>query len=202
MDPTPQTQHAQPLEVVEWINTDHPLPLTSLTGKVVVVFAFQMLCPGCVMHCLPQAAKVHRMYPKDEVQVIGLHSVFEHHDIMTIAALKTFISEYGYSFPVAVDKPSNIGPTPITMANYAMRGTPTVILIDKAGKLRFQRFGQLTDMQIGSYIGRLLSESAQNVTEHSQETQQTRESESNESNENNKTHASNLGTCTNNECPR
>lgn len=159
MNPSSQPRRAQPLEVTDWLNTDHPIELDSLVGKVVVIYAFQMLCPGCVMHGLPQAAKVSRLYPKDEVQVIGLHSVFEHHDVMTVPALKTFVSEYGYNFPIAVDKPADVGPTPITMSNYAMRGTPTVILIDKAGSLRFQRFGQLTDMQIGSYIGRLLTES-------------------------------------------
>ncbi len=165
MNPAPQPQLAQPLDVIEWLNTDQPLTLSSLTGKVVVIFAFQMLCPGCVMHSLPQAAKVHRMYPNDEVQVLGLHSVFEHHDIMTIPALKTFINEYCYNFPIAVDRPADIGPTPMTMGNYAMRGTPTILLIDKTGKLKFQRFGQLTDMQMGSYIGRLLSENNDSANE-------------------------------------
>ena len=36
------------LEVAQWLNTDVPLDLASLRGKVVLIVAFQLLCPGCV----------------------------------------------------------------------------------------------------------------------------------------------------------
>lgn len=41
------------LQVGRWFNSDAPLSLAGLRGKVVALHAFQMLCPGCVAHGLP-----------------------------------------------------------------------------------------------------------------------------------------------------
>ncbi|WP_296653069.1 hypothetical protein [Thiobacillus sp. 63-78] len=67
-------------EVERWLNTPQPLSLESLRGKVIVLEAFQMLCPGCVLHGLPQATRVHQTFQPSQVAVVGLHTVFEHHD--------------------------------------------------------------------------------------------------------------------------
>lgn len=149
---------APPLETVEWINTKAPLTLADLKGKVVVIHAFQMLCPGCVTHGLPQATAIYELYRQQEVQVIGLHTVFEHHNVMTGEALTAFAHEYRLPFPIAIDKPSESGPIPHTMANYQMQGTPTLIIVDKNGYLRVNHFGRMSDMQVGNIIGRLLEE--------------------------------------------
>lgn len=44
------------LDVQEWVNHEG-LSNEDLRGKVVVVEVFQMLCPGCVNHGVPQAQK-------------------------------------------------------------------------------------------------------------------------------------------------
>ena len=49
---------APELQVAQWFNTDAPVTLTGLRGKVVLVYAFQMLCPGCVTHTIPQAIRL------------------------------------------------------------------------------------------------------------------------------------------------
>ena len=64
------------LHVSQWLNTDDDITLASLLGKVVVVEAFQMLCPGCVSRGLPLAQKVQRSFSKKAVTVLGLHTVF------------------------------------------------------------------------------------------------------------------------------
>ncbi|NQZ73343.1 MAG: TlpA family protein disulfide reductase, partial [Dinoroseobacter sp.] len=38
------------LQVRQWFNTDKPITLSELRGKVVAIEAFQMLCPGCINH--------------------------------------------------------------------------------------------------------------------------------------------------------
>lgn len=149
---------APALSAIAWINSFEPLILSELKGKVVVIHAFQMLCPGCVAHGIPQAMSIHNLYAKEDVQVIGLHTVFEHHDVMTIDALKVFVSEYRITFPVAIDTPSDTNVIPKTMAEYQMRGTPTLIVIDKLGRVRLNHFGQIGDLQVGSLIGSLLTE--------------------------------------------
>jgi len=148
---------APELEVADWLNTSAPLTLSELRGKIVVIHAFQMLCPGCVQHGLPQTTSIYEFYHNETVQVIGLHSVFEHHDVMTKEALTAFVHEYRLRFPIAIDKPSEIGVIPVTMKNYQLQGTPSLIIIDQQGKIRLNYFGRLSDMQVGNFIGKLMS---------------------------------------------
>ena len=150
---------APELQTADWLNTDEPVSLESLRGKVVLVEAFQMLCPGCVSHGLPQAMRVHRSFNRDDLAVIGLHTVFEHHDAQgTRVALAAFLHEYKIGFPVGIDAPSESGGLPETMARYRMQGTPTLILVDRLGRLRKQKFGMEEDLVLGAEIMSLICE--------------------------------------------
>lgn len=149
---------APDLVVDQWFNTPAPLTLQSLRGKVVVMESFQMLCPGCVSHGLPQASRIFATFPQDKVAVIGLHTVFEHHDVMTPRALEVFLAEFRIPFPVGVDRPSADSDIPQTMLSYGMRGTPTLTIIDQQGNVRQQHFGEVNDLALGAEIGALLNE--------------------------------------------
>ncbi|TWI09162.1 redoxin domain-containing protein [Aerolutibacter ruishenii] len=151
-------QAAPEWQVTRWFNTPAPITLASLRGRVVVVEAFQMLCPGCVSHGLPQAQRVRQAFPAEAVAVIGLHTVFEHHEAMTPVALEAFLHEYRIGFPVGVDMPSADGPIPRTMRVYGLRGTPTLLLIDRRGRLRHHHFGQVEDLALGAQIAMLMGE--------------------------------------------
>jgi hypothetical protein len=153
-------RQAPELDVSTWLNTPNPITLASLAGKVVLIEAFQMLCPGCVQQGLPQAQRVRAAFPDSDVAVIGLHTVFEHHEAQgTAAALKAFLHEYRIGFPVGIDRPSTAGRTPSTMTAFQMQGTPTLILVDRAGRLRAQHFGHVSDLRLGAEIQALIGES-------------------------------------------
>lgn len=146
-------------QVERWFNAPEPLGISTLRGRVVVLEAFQMLCPGCVSHGLPQARRIRDTFPPERVAVIGLHSVFEHHAAMTPVALEAFLHEYRIDFPVAVDRAGPAGdPIPQTMRAYALQGTPTLCLIDARGHLRHRHFGQANDLAIGAQIAWLMAE--------------------------------------------
>lgn len=143
--------------VSQWFNAPSPITLEQLRGKVVVLHAFQMLCPGCVSHGIPQAQKLHDYFSTDDVAVIGMHTVFEHHEAMTPTSLEAFLYEYRIKFPVGVDTASDGGGTPVTMSRYQMRGTPTLILIDRDGMLRANYFGRPEDLQVGAEVSALIN---------------------------------------------
>lgn len=145
------------LQVSQWFNTDKDITLASLRGRVVVLEAFQMLCPGCVSHGLPLARKVQQTFSRQDVAVIGLHSVFEHKDAMTPVSLAAFLHEYRITFPVGVDAPGS-GTLPRTMAAFKMRGTPSLLLFDRTGTLRAHHFGKVSELALGAEIGTLLAE--------------------------------------------
>ncbi|MBG0801699.1 redoxin domain-containing protein [Methylocystis sp. H4A] len=151
---------APELAVSQWFNTPAPITLAGLRGRVVMLHAFQMLCPGCVAHGTPQAQRAHALFSDSDLAVIGLHTVFEHHAAMTPVSLEAFIHEYRLTFPIGVDQPAERGSIPVTMARYEMRGTPTAILIGRDGRIRHHGFGQEDDMALGAIIGTLLAEPA------------------------------------------
>ena len=149
---------APPIIAVEWLNSPEPLTLEGLRGRVVAIECFQMLCPGCVSHGLPQAQRIAQTFCAGDVAVIGLHCVFEHHEAMTPFALRAFLHEYRIRFPVAVDMPGTGGPVPQTMLAYALEGTPTLLLIDRTGRLRARHFGSVSDLALGAEIMGLVLE--------------------------------------------
>lgn len=151
-------QLAPELSVVSWLNTKAELTLSALRGKVVMLDAFQMLCPGCVLRSLPQASSLASLFEKDAFQVLGLHSVFEHHDVMTTDTLEAFVYEYKLSFPITIDRHSTGTAIPQTMLSYEMVGTPTTVLIDKSGKIRARYFGSVKEEKVAAQIGYLLAE--------------------------------------------
>jgi peroxiredoxin len=149
---------ASELAVAEWFNTPTPISLTELRGRVVMLHAFQMLCPGCVAHGTPQAQRAHNLFPNADLAVIGVHTVFEHHAAMTPVSLEAFIHEYRLTFPIGVDQQGEDGPIPVTMRRYEMRGTPTTIVIGRDGRIRHHGFGREDDLALGAMLGSLLAE--------------------------------------------
>ena len=149
----------------QWFNTDAAITLPALRGRVVVLHTFQMLCPGCVAHGTPQAQKAWQLFPRQNVAVIGLHTVFEHHEAMTPVTLKAFIHENRLEFPIGVDAVNEATfPIPATMAHYGLRGTPSLLLFGRDGALRKHTFGQVDDMALGAEIMALVSESAEAIS--------------------------------------
>lgn len=147
--------------VSEWLNCEEPLTLAKLRGRVVLVHAFQMLCPGCVSRGIPQAQRVAELFAKAPLTVVGLHTVFEHHEAMKVESLKAFLHEYRVRFPVGVDAADpNGGFMPQTMQAYSMQGTPTTLLIDAKGRLRRHVFGVHDDLLLGAELQTLLIEAA------------------------------------------
>ncbi|ODT66792.1 MAG: alkyl hydroperoxide reductase [Pelagibacterium sp. SCN 63-23] len=152
-----QFQPAPPLITSGWINAPKALDIADFRGRVLLIEAFQMLCPGCVSHSLPQAQKVQQFFPAEQVAVIGLHTVFEHHEAQgSLAALSAFAHEYRLRFPIGIDRQD--GRLPVTMSAYEMEGTPTLVLIDRQGRRRFQHFGRVDDLALGNVLGALLAE--------------------------------------------
>lgn len=154
-----QLRPAPEWRTTEWLNTTEPLTLERLRGRVVMLHAFQMLCPGCVARGIPQAQRVAELFAGAPLVVVGLHTVFEHHEAMKVASLRAFLHEYHVKFPVGVDAPGEDGELiPQTMKAYAMQGTPTTVLVDAQGRLRRQFFGVHEDVLLGAELQTLLLE--------------------------------------------
>lgn len=155
--PMPDLPSAPELAVSAWFNTPEPLTLAALRGRVVLLHAFQLLCPGCVAQAIPQIQRIERAFASTGLQVIGLHTVFEHHDAMSPVTLKAFLHEYRIVSPVGVDMADGQSPIPITMRRYGFRGTPSSVLIGRDGMILHQTFGVDEDLVMGARIATALA---------------------------------------------
>ena len=93
----------------DWLNTEHSLSPEQFRGRVLAVEVFQMLCPGCVLTGLPQAQRLAQGFEERDLAVIGLHSVFEHHDGNSRESLAAFLHEWRIHFPVARSGNGDLG---------------------------------------------------------------------------------------------
>ncbi|MFT4671998.1 MAG: hypothetical protein ACI9WC_001761 [Arenicella sp.] len=63
-------RHSVPnLVASDWLNVDNPITLAKHREKVIVIEAFQMLCPGCVSRGLPQASRIAETFSADDLIV-------------------------------------------------------------------------------------------------------------------------------------
>ena len=144
--------------IQSWFNSETPLLPSGLRGRVVVLCAFQALCKDSNAYAIPQALRMHATFEPRDVAVVGLHTTFEHHAAITPAVVKAYLHEYRIKFPVGLDMANPQGPIPRTMEAYHMRGTPSLLLIDRHGFIRKHTFGPVDDLRLGAEIGALAQE--------------------------------------------
>ena len=150
--------HAPEWVISEWINSDG-LTLTGLRGKVVIIDFFQLWCPGCNKFSGPLMEKWRQKYnDRQDIQLIGIHTVFEGHSQQTPKRLRQYIKEKNITYPVGIDDYVSSQRMPETMIQYHTRGTPEIVIIDKKGKIRFQHFGSFSSDVVEKLIGMLLNE--------------------------------------------
>jgi thiol-disulfide isomerase/thioredoxin len=75
------------LGVSEWVQ-GAPTNIDQEKDKIVVVEVFQVNCPGCFMHAIPEAIDIYNKYKDDGVRVLGIATAFEDFDLNTLDNLK------------------------------------------------------------------------------------------------------------------
>ena len=107
-----------------WLNTDRPLSLAALRGKVVLLDFWTYGCINCI-HVIPDLKRLEAKYPNNLV-VIGVHSAkFENEKQSD--NVRQIILRYEIEHPVVNDADFRI------WQSYAVRAWPTQVLIDPAG---------------------------------------------------------------------
>ena len=80
-------QKAPNLGVSEWVQ-GAPTNIDQEKDKIILVEVFQVNCPGCFMHALPEAINIYNKYKDDGVRVLGIATAFEDFDKNTLENLK------------------------------------------------------------------------------------------------------------------
>jgi sugar lactone lactonase YvrE/thiol-disulfide isomerase/thioredoxin len=107
-----------------WLNTDKPLSLAALKGKVVLLDFWTYGCINCI-HIIPDLKKLEAKYA-NQLVVIGVHSAKFKNEKET-ENIRRIILRYEIEHPVYNDSEYAV------WQNYGIRAWPTQVLIDPAG---------------------------------------------------------------------
>lgn len=107
-----------------WLNTDSPLSLKHLKGRVVLLDFWTYGCINC-LHILPDLKYLEQKY-KDCLTVIGVHSA-KFDSEKTVESVRQAILRYDIEHPVLVDRDFEV------WQHYTVRAWPTLVVIDPNG---------------------------------------------------------------------
>ncbi|KRF11787.1 alkyl hydroperoxide reductase [Nocardioides sp. Soil796] len=107
-----------------WLNTDGPLTLRDLRGRIVLLDFWTFCCINC-LHVLDELREVEEEFA-DELVIIGVHSPKFAHEADP-DALAAAVERYAVAHPVLDD------PELVTWQAYTARAWPTLVLIDPEG---------------------------------------------------------------------
>ncbi len=132
-----------------WLNTEGPLRLADLRGRVVLLDFWTFCCINC-LHVLPDLRRLERKYG-DALVVIGVHSAKFTHEGDT-GAIREAIGRWGIEHPVVNDRTFAIWHA------YAVRAWPTLMVIDAEGYVVGGVSGEGHGAVLDEVIGELVEE--------------------------------------------
>lgn len=136
-------------EGLDWLNTDKPIKLSDLKGKIVLLDFWTFCCINC-MHIIPELKKLEAKYA-DELVVIGVHSA----KFLTEQGtdnIRQAILRYEIEHPVVNDKDFKV------WRSYGANAWPTLVLIDPKGDVAGSMAGEGIFDTMDKAIGKLVSE--------------------------------------------
>lgn len=133
-----------------WLNTDAPLRLANLRGKVVGLEMWTFDCINC-QHVIPALMSWYARYKDQGLVIIGNHFPELAYE-RGLDNLKKAVADWGIPYPVAQD---NEG---VTWNAYSNSYWPALYLIDKRGYIRYVHIGEGAYDETEQNIKSLLAE--------------------------------------------
>jgi thiol-disulfide isomerase/thioredoxin len=133
---------------LEWLNTERPLTLAALRGKVVILDFWTYCCINC-QHVLPQLRRLEERFP-NELAVIGVHSAKFTSEEETYN-VRAAVMRHDIRHPVVNDRAF------VMWRAYAVRAWPTIVIIDPDGKVIGGHSGEFDAAPLGDLIGDLIA---------------------------------------------
>ncbi len=132
-----------------WLNTDKPLSIAGLKGKVVLLDFWTYGCINCI-HIIPELKKLEAKYANNLV-VIGVHSAKFENEKDT-ENIRKIVVRYGIEHPIVNDADFKIWDA------YAIRAWPGLVVIDPSGYVIKTVFGEGQFQEIDQTIAETIAE--------------------------------------------
>jgi thiol-disulfide isomerase/thioredoxin len=155
---TMEGKPAPPLEENDWLGPK-PASLAAMRGHPVLLFFWAHWCPDCKAEAPVLAALQNRYGPQGLVLVgpTRLYGYAAGGEQAAAAAEKQYIEQVRRRYYAAVSDM----PVPLSTANFPVYGastTPTLILIDRRGVVRFYHPGAASESELSARIQAILRE--------------------------------------------
>lgn len=132
-----------------WFNSK-PLTLESLRGRVVLVDFWTFGCYNC-RNTLPTLKRLDSRYRDKGLTIVGVHAPESDYE-KDSSNLREAVQRLGISYPVVTDNDY------ATWRAYNVQAWPTVVILDKQGRIRFTHIGEGYYEQQEQIIQKLLAE--------------------------------------------
>ncbi len=148
---------APPLDEKEWLGPQ-PQPLSALRGHPVLLFFWAHWCADCKAEISILASLAHTYGPRGLI-VVGptrLYGYAAGGEDAAPEAEKQYIEQVRRKFYGALDSM----PAPLSAANFYAYGastTPTLVLIDRSGVVRYYHPGAASQAELSARIQKLLA---------------------------------------------
>ncbi|GCE11746.1 thioredoxin-like domain-containing protein [Tengunoibacter tsumagoiensis] len=120
---------------LDWINSDHPIQLQELRGRITILHFWTFCCINC-MHALAQLHEIAEAFPL-EVTVISVHSPKFPNEKFT-DSVRDAVLRYGIDHPVVNDRSMYL------WKQYAVRAWPTLIFLDPENRVIGRHEGEIS----------------------------------------------------------
>lgn len=77
-------------EIECWAQGYEPA-IKELSGQVILIEVIQVNCPGCFVHALPEAIRLHETYAAQGLNVFAIATAFEHYEHNTLNNLQRLL---------------------------------------------------------------------------------------------------------------
>lgn len=143
--------------IYKWLNSQGPITMESLEGKVVLVDFWTYTCINCI-RTLPHVTGWYEKYKDKNFTIIGVHTPEFEFEKKT-ENVEMAIKQYKINYPVAQDNDYK------TWNAYNNRYWPAKYLIDAKGNLRKFHFGEGKYEEMEEAIRELIEENGQDLKE-------------------------------------
>jgi thiol-disulfide isomerase/thioredoxin len=133
----------------DWLNSD-PLTLDKLHGRVVLVEFWTFGCYNC-RNTLPSVREWDARYRERGLTVVGVHTP-ETQSEYVIDNVRREVPGLGIKYPVVTDNDYT------TWKAYGVEAWPTILVLDKQGRIRWLHVGEGRYEETESVIKTLLTE--------------------------------------------
>lgn len=142
-------------EGLDWLNTEHPLTLDDMRGKVVLLEFWTYGCIACV-HEIPKLQMLAQAYP-EELVIIAVHSAKYPQESDT-EHIHKFLQRYQIEYPVINDKSYGVAKSygANVWPSYAIITPTGKFLTGSAGSMRYDEWYQVIGDMIVEFEGREL----------------------------------------------